>query len=103
MKIAVVSTDGKRVDEHFGQASRFLIYQLAETGPSFVEEREAEPLSVGNPDHPFDRELFDQILQTIGDCERVYITQIGQRPASELMAEGITPIIHTGPIAQITV
>ena len=35
MKIAVASTDGKLVDLHFGDANRFLIYNIEEDEGKF--------------------------------------------------------------------
>lgn len=101
MRIAVVSTDGKEVNEHFGKASRFLIYELGEAGPVPVEERAAEPLSTGDQEHAFDSLKFDEIVRTIGDCQRVYVTKIGPRPSVELDKAGIVPVLYAGPIAAI--
>lgn len=101
MRIAVVSTNGRDVDEHFGKADRFLIYDLKETGPVPVEERAAEPLSTGDPDHTFDRLKLDGVIRVIGDCQRVYATRIGERPAAELGNAGIVPLVYSGPIAGI--
>lgn len=56
-RIAVVSTDGKTVNDHFGRAERFLIYDIDDK-LTFVEERPAETYSVGDPEHPFDPERF---------------------------------------------
>ena len=32
MKIGIVSTDGKNVNDHFGKAERFLIYEAGTAG-----------------------------------------------------------------------
>ena len=101
MRVAIVSTDGKTVNEHFGRADRFLIYDLTPEGVKFLEERGSEPFSVGDPKHPFDREHFEEVAYAIGDCERVYATKIGVRPAEELEKKGIKPVLYKGPIAHI--
>ncbi len=101
MRVAIVSTDGKTVNEHFGRADRFLIYDLTKEGPKLLEERASEPLSVSNPKHAFDRERFEEVAYVIGDCERVYVTQIGARPAEELEKKGIKPVLYKGPIGKI--
>jgi Dinitrogenase iron-molybdenum cofactor. len=45
MKIAVASSDGEKVDQHFGQAKHFLIFQMGKSGLEFVDLREKiEPL-----------------------------------------------------------
>lgn len=40
MKIAVASTDGKVIDLHFGDANRFLIFELEDGEGKFQEMRE---------------------------------------------------------------
>lgn len=39
-KIAVASSDGKQIDETFGSAGRFIIYEVAGDVPKKLEERE---------------------------------------------------------------
>ena len=99
-RIAVVSTDGLNVDDHFGKANRFLIYDLNHQ-IALVEERAAETLSAGDPDHPFDPEKFGRISALLKDCCKVYVTQIGAVPAAKLKALGIEPVVYSGTIADI--
>ena len=101
MKIAIVTTDGINVDDHFGKAERFLIYEARDGRMVRTGERETVPLSVGNQDHPFDQERFSQIVSSIVDCQRVYVTKIGDIPAEKLKARGIEPVIYEGPIRDI--
>lgn len=99
-RVAVVSTDGIHVDEHFGKAQRFLIYDINDPA-TLVEERPTETLSVGDPNHPFDADRFNRIAALLKDCAKVYSTQIGERPAKELTALGIEPVVYSGTIADI--
>ncbi|MEJ2034013.1 MAG: NifB/NifX family molybdenum-iron cluster-binding protein [Deltaproteobacteria bacterium] len=101
MRIAIVSTNGRDVNEHFGKASRFLIYELGETGLVPIEERPVEPLYTGDLALAFDSLKFDEIVRTIGDCQRVYVTKIGPRPSVELDGAGITTVLYNGPISEI--
>lgn len=100
-RIAVVSKDSIHVDDHFGMAESFLIYDMAES-MTFVEKRETEKLSVGDPDHPFDADKFKRVYETIKDCSKVYITKIGDGPAKRLMALGLEPVVYEGPINEIS-
>jgi nitrogen fixation protein NifB len=101
MRIAVVSKDGKTVDEHFGRAERFLVYEVTDTGPVFVEERPTVPLSVGDPDHPFDPDRFAEVVANIADCTQVFCTRIGEVPKAKLEERGIRPVTSEGPIADV--
>lgn len=100
-RIAAVSTDGLNVDDHFGKARRFLIYDLDDR-LTFVEERSTESLSLGDPAHAFDADKFDRILSVLKDCSKVYVTQIGEAPAFKLKESGIEPVVYSGAIAAIT-
>lgn len=99
-RFAVVSTDGIHVDQHFGKADRFLIYDGGGP-PTLVSERAASPLSTGDPDHPFDPEKFSRIAALLMGCAKLYTTRIGQRPAEELTQMGIEPVIYKGRIADL--
>jgi nitrogen fixation protein NifX len=101
MRIAVASTDGKDVNEHFGKAQRFLIYDLTAEGSKFIDVRRSISLSGGDPDHPFDKDRFNKSIKAINDCARVYVVRIGDRPAQELKALGIEPVVFKGRIEDI--
>jgi predicted Fe-Mo cluster-binding NifX family protein len=100
IRIAAVSNDGIHVDEHFGKAEKFIIYDLGD-GMSWVEDRTTEQLSVGDPNHSFDPDKFNRIATVLKDCKKVYVAQIGETPATELKALGIEPVVYQGAIADI--
>lgn len=95
MKVAVVSTDSINVDEHFGRASRFLIYNYDGAKLRLEEERPSETLSVGDPSHDFDPDRFRKVLKAVEGCKKVIAVKIGATPASKLIENGIEPIIYT--------
>lgn len=101
-RIAVVSTDRVHVNDHFGKAERFLIYDVDDNTLTLVEERPTETLSVGDPNHPFDADKFGRIAALLHDCAKVYMTRIGEGPAAKLNAMGIETVIFDGPIDAIT-
>jgi predicted Fe-Mo cluster-binding NifX family protein len=103
MKIAVVSTDGINVNDHFGKAERFLIYEKSGDDMAMVEEKETPPLSIGDKSHPFDESRFGLIAEALQGCSRIYCTRIGDRPQQELEKKGITTIIYEGAIDAITI
>jgi nitrogen fixation protein NifX len=99
-RIAVVSTDSVNVNDHFGMAEAFLIYDMVDE-LEFVEKRTSEKLSAGDPDHPFDADKFNRVYETIKDCSSVYITKIGEGPAKKLRELGIEPVVYKGAISRI--
>lgn len=100
-RIAVVSIDGIHVDGHFGKADRFLIFDAKDKELIFLETRSSTPLSVDDPDHTFDAERFESVHRVIQDCQKVFVTQIGDTPASKLREQRIEPILFSGPISSI--
>ncbi len=102
-RIAVVSTDGIHVDGHFGKADRFLIFDIKETELAFVETRSSTPLSVNDPEHTFDAKRFESVYHVIQDCQKVFVTQIGDKPASKLRDQKTEPVLFSGPISNIPI
>ncbi|KUK74880.1 MULTISPECIES: NifB/NifX family molybdenum-iron cluster-binding protein [Methanobacterium] len=84
MKIAVASSDGERVDQHFGQAQHFLIFQMGKSGLEFVELREKSK----NPiyDHEY---RWKRGLEILKDCKVVFCRRIGDEPRQKLLENGI--------------
>ena len=99
-RIAVVSTDSVNVNDHFGMAEAFLIYEI-EDGLKFIEKRTSEKLSIGDPNHPFDADKFGRVYEKIKDCSNVYVTKIGEGPAKKLKELGVEPVVYEGAISGI--
>ena len=102
MKSALASTDRTNVNQHFGKAEHFLIYDTSGEGLVFVEAKPVTPLSDNDPDHPFNADKFGNIVQALSGCEKVYVTKIGDKPAEELQKAGIEPVVYEGPIDKMT-
>jgi predicted Fe-Mo cluster-binding NifX family protein len=101
MQIAIASTDGETVNEHFGKTDRFFIYDLTEGRLALLKVSSVTPLSTGDPSHAFDPERLAKTIAALKGCERVYCVRIGDRPKEELKKAGIEPVVETGPIAGI--
>ncbi len=102
MLIAVASSDGRKVDTHFGKANRFLIYNKTSSGLELLGEQRVTPYSTGSMSHDFDQERFDQVYAAVKSCQRIYVCKIGDRPERELVKRGIEAIIYEGPILKIS-
>lgn len=99
MLIAVASKTGTDVDQHFGHAERFLIYDYGGGNPQPLKEVAVEKYCSYDPDHPFRHAQFDGIVSALEGCKVVVTEMIGELPKQELQKVGITPIVTTGPIA----
>jgi nitrogen fixation protein NifX len=97
MKVAFATTDGKQVDEHFGRAGMFAIYEITETGHRFVEMRKfAEGMDMAVADTKDRGPLHDDAVQNkvdrLADCKLIYLTEIGGPSAARLVKKGIMPM-----------
>lgn len=93
-KVAVASTDGITINEHFGRAERFWIYEVDETG-SYVllESRDAGSASF--------HEAETIKLRLLADVETVLAARIGVAAEVELRNYGVFALPVTGPIEQV--
>ena len=98
MRIAVASKSGIDVDQHFGHAQRFLIYDYRSHNPQQVGEVEVEKYCSFDPEHPFRHRQFDAIVKALEGCKAVVTAQIGELPSQELRKVGIVPVTTSGEI-----
>lgn len=97
MKVAFATTDGINVDEHFGRAGMFVIYELMKAGYVFLETRKfADGRDVVIEKTKGRGQIHDDIVQIkvdkLEDCKIIYLTEIGGPSAARLVKKGIMPI-----------
>lgn len=100
MLIAVASKSGTEVDQHFGHAERFLIYDYAAGKARQVEEVAVEKYCSFDPENPMRHRQFDGIVEALKGCRVVVTAMIGEYPKQELAKAGIAAVSATGPIAE---
>lgn len=98
MLIAVTSKSGSVVDQHFGQAERFLIFDYAGGTPQQIKEVAVEKYCSGDPNHSFHETRFAAITGLLDGCKALVTEMIGEFPRQELEKTGITPVITSGSI-----
>jgi predicted Fe-Mo cluster-binding NifX family protein len=98
MRIAVASKSGIEVDQHFGHAERFLIYEAGEGSVSRVGEVQVEKYCSFDPDNPMRHRQFDCIVEALKGCKVVITAMIGDYPRQELKKAGLLHIVAAGPI-----
>ncbi len=103
MLIAVASKDGKEINQHFGHAERFLIYDVEGGDARLVDERKVERYCSYDQDHPLRSHLLQAIADALGGCRAVVCAQIGQGPQMEMERLGIDSFVADGPIKQTLV
>ncbi|MCU7938879.1 MAG: dinitrogenase iron-molybdenum cofactor biosynthesis protein [gamma proteobacterium symbiont of Bathyaustriella thionipta] len=89
MKVSVASKEGLGISEHFGHAKQFWIYEVTPEKCCLLEKREVEHYCLGNHSS---KTAMAQILETIKDCQAVFIAKIGDGPIEKLAAIGIESV-----------
>jgi nitrogen fixation protein NifX len=85
------------VNEHFGRAGLFAVYELKEDGYAFLEMRrfaegrDREVEDTRGTGHVHD-EKVERKVSKLADCRIVYLTEIGGPSAARLIRKGMMPI-----------
>lgn len=90
IRIAVASKTGGTVDQHFGQADQFFIYESDGQEANFVETRSVSRYCKGMDDCGEKAGRMDGILAAVQDCEGVVALRIGANPLEKLQTRGIS-------------
>lgn len=86
-KIAIASTDGKVVNQHFGRADKFYIVVVDDEDQyKPVEVRDMTPVCDGG-DHDDDSMKLN--IERLSDCEYVLVSRIGISAENLLESKGI--------------
>jgi Uncharacterized conserved protein len=89
-RVAVASTDGKYVNEHFGRAKQFLVFELNDDGYQFIELRQNEPsCHVAQSDEGG----HFHTVQLLEDCKAVLVARIGPGAEQYLLQHGLKALI----------
>jgi len=87
--IAVATKGSGRINEHFGHAKEFQIYEVRTTGAKFIGHRRVDHYCHGGFGEV---ESLETVVRAIGDCVAVFISRIGSCPREGLLKAGIEPI-----------
>lgn len=89
-KIAIASSDGKFVNQHFGRARQFLIVELKDNGSyEYLETRQNKPAcAIDSHDS-----LLEDAVNLISDCDGILVSDVGREAADVLISHGIQPVI----------
>lgn len=86
-KIAVASSDGKVVNQHFGHSRQFIVFEVYDSGEwSFNEIRITNPICI-NGEHK--TSSMQEVVALLSDCKVVIVSQIGDVAKFALKAAGI--------------
>ncbi len=87
VKIAFATSDRRAVNQHFGAAESFAIYEVGESETRLIEV--AEFIETAMDGH--EGKLAAKV-DLLGDCAAVYCNAVGASAIQQLLAAGIQPM-----------
>lgn len=88
-KVAVTSTSGKLVDQHFGQTTDFMIFEINGEDYKFLETRSTKKYCNGGNELNNQSNGKKEAIETISDCDAVLSMKIGLGAQKKLGEFGI--------------
>ena len=96
VRVGFATTDGSLVNEHFGHAEFWDVYDIG-TEADFVETRKVKAeCSCHN------KKVFDDMLNTLKDCQVLFVAKIGEEAAYHVIQSGRRVFEAAGDLYQIT-
>ena len=95
VKIAIASSNGISVNEHFGRTQVFRIFRLHDEGHEFLETRQNTPPCSG---HAHDDQALARTAEALSDCRGVVAAQIGPGAIDALLMHRIMAFTLPGSI-----
>ena len=89
--MAVATQGGNVINEHFGHAKEFLIYEARHTGARLIGHRKTDLYCAGSDICGDGESVLERTIRTLDGCEVVLCAKIGIEPWSRLEAAGIRP------------
>jgi len=90
--LMAVATSGQGViNQHFGHAKEFLIYEASPTGVRFISHRKADQYCEGDVSCGDGETVLQRTIRTLEGCEAVLCSKIGFEPWEMLEKAGIMP------------
>ncbi len=89
--MAVATSGGGVINQHFGHAREFLVYEASMTDVRFIGHRKVDLYCSGDDTCCDAETTLDNIIKTLAGCEAVLCSKIGYEPWDMLEQAGIQP------------
>jgi len=90
--MAVATKGGGTINQHFGHATEFLVYEASDNGVRFIGPRRADQYCVGADTCNEDESTLSRVIAALEGCEVMLSARIGLTPYEALEAAGILPV-----------
>ena len=87
-RVAVASTDGIVINQHFGHTEQFHIIELdtEDLSQNYIETRAVQRVCQG---HEHSQQSFDAVLKSLSDVQAVLVAKIGEGAYDYLERHGL--------------
>jgi len=99
-RVAVTSRGGKMVDQHFGHASMFLIYETDGVKEKLVELRSVERYCTGSDQCGDEEDRKNAIIAQLQDCDAVVSMRIGYYAKQRLQMHKVLAVESCASISE---
>lgn len=89
--MAVATSGGGVINQHFGHAKEFLVYEASNAGVRFISHRKVDQYCVGDDSCGEKESALSGSIRALKGCEAVLCSKIGYEPWSQLEDAGIIP------------
>lgn len=89
--MAVATKGGGVINEHFGHAREFLIYEVSAAGAKLIGHRKTDLYCSGGNTCGEEEDVLGNIIKALEGCETVLCAKVGFEPWGRLEAAGIAP------------
>jgi len=90
-RVAVATKGDGLVNQHFGHAKEFLVYEVARDGARLLGARRVERYCQGGQ---AEEDALAPVLRALSDCQAVLVAKVGHCPKGQLAAAGIEPVVE---------
>ena len=92
-RVAAASTDGKVINQHFGKAESFHIFEISEDGTyRFIESRKVDSCCRGGG---HETGAFEDVARTLWDVQAILVGRIGEGASDYMERRGF--VVYEAP------
>ena len=89
--MAIATSGSGVINQHFGHAKEFLIYEASPEGVRFIGHRKADQYCIGDDTCGEKESSLTTTIRALQGCEVVLCSKVGYEPWDQLEAAGIQP------------
>ncbi|WP_058304221.1 nitrogenase cofactor biosynthesis protein NifB [Gorillibacterium timonense] len=105
VRIAVATRGSGMINQHFGHAREFLVYEVMDRSIRLLGARKVQAYCNGTAecgDGSGSRKAahLEELIELVKDCELLLCSGIGPHPAENLQRAGVLPLVRKGAIQE---